>query len=264
VQNEQAYLINIIQPLVDAIEHHKTFTAITSIERLRRFAEIHVFVVWDFMCLLKTLQRKLTCNQLLWLPPADPLGCHLVNTLLAEEESDLTADNRYLSHFALYLEAMEQCGANTENISAFIRGIEQGLSLPQLFNKNLLPNPVKRFIEDTFDVIPKERHAIAAAFAYGREHITGAMFSQILRNLASSGAGSNDSLKGFIYYFQRHIDLDGGKHSAQSKMLVANLCGTDEKKWEDVVDTAVFSLKSRLQLLDAIYLYMTYPMHTSL
>ena len=83
------------------------------------------------------------------------------------------------------------------------------------------------------------------------------MFTTIFTTPGAINHGANYSLNAFIYYFQRHIDLDGGAHSAQSKTLMGNLCGTDEKKWQDAVDTAIFSLKSRLQLLDGIYLYMT-------
>jgi hypothetical protein len=38
--------------------------------------------------------------------------------------------------------------------------------------------------------------------------------------------------------------------------LLITLCGENEAKWEDATDAAVFSLKSQLQLLDAIYAYM--------
>jgi len=64
------------------------------------------------------------------------------------------------------------------------------------------------------------------------------------------------SVDQFIYYFQRHIELDGDKHSTQSKTLVANLCGADAKKWQEATDAAIFSLKSRLRLLDGIAAYI--------
>src|SRR5262249_25275144 len=105
-----AQLERTIEPISYAITGHPALQSIHAMAHLALFSEIHVFCVWDFMALLKALQRKLTHTQILWLPPRNHLGCHLVNTLLAEEESDHTADGRYLSHFELYLEAMEQCG----------------------------------------------------------------------------------------------------------------------------------------------------------
>ena len=119
-QEFSTQLEHAIQPISNAITRHPTLRSIHAMAHLARFAEIHVFAVWDFMSLLKALQRKLTHTQILWQPPKDHLGCHLVNTLLAEEESDHAADGRYLSHFELYLEAMTQCGADTSGITAFM------------------------------------------------------------------------------------------------------------------------------------------------
>ena len=116
-------LMQAVQPLVTAVNQHSVFTHINSIPRLRRFAEIHVYAVWDFMALLKALQRHLTSTAILWTPPQNHLGCHLVNSLLAEEESDTVFDGRYQSHFELYLQAMHECGANTDPINAFIQHI---------------------------------------------------------------------------------------------------------------------------------------------
>ena len=244
-----------IAPLVAAINQHPIFSAIDSIDRLRRFAQIHVYAVWDFMCLLKALQRKLSFTNLLWLPPLDHLGCHLVNTMLAEEESDFIAEKRYLSHFELYLEAMQQCGADIAPISAFINEIKQQLPLDKLLTHPLIPAAARQFMAATFSVIAKQAHHIAASFAFARENITSAMFGAISHSIAHAST-PKQSLDSFRYYFQRHIDLDGGKHSLQSKTLVVNLCGTDEKKWQEATETALFSLESRLQLLEEIYAHL--------
>ncbi len=256
MENKLSTIITITQPLVTAINGHKIYQAINSIERLRRFAEVHVFAVWDFMVLLQSLQRKLTSNSPLWLPPVNHLGCHLVNTLLAEEESDALPDGRYSSHFELYLEAMHHSGTNTQSIQAFIELVKHNPELPQLLAQDYLPIPAKRFLADTFEIIDKDSHAIATSIAFAREHITSKMFTQILQHLVSFTPEKKYSLQPFIYYFQRHIDLDGGKHSEQSKILVAHLCGTDAAKWDEAIEIAIFSLKSRLQLLDGIYAYM--------
>jgi len=50
---------------------HPIYEAINSPQRLRVFMQAHVFAVWDFMSLLKALQRRLTCIELPWMPPAD-------------------------------------------------------------------------------------------------------------------------------------------------------------------------------------------------
>ncbi len=241
-----------IQPLVDAIAHHKLFRAITSIARLRRFTEIHVYAVWDFICLLKALQRKLTSQHLFWSPPINPLGCYLVNSLVAEEESDCIEHNHYLSHFELYLQAMQQCGADIRGIRQFIANIHPEQSLASLLVSNNLPKPAQGFIQDTFEIIEKESHVIAASLAFAREQITSTMFTQLL-NTFEPPEDSSYSLQLFRLYLQRHIELDSGQHSQQSQRLVATLCGSDKCKWDEVLEAAWFSLNSRLQLLDGIY-----------
>ena len=67
--------------------------AITSIADMRLFMEHHVFAVWDFMLLLKTLQQHLAPSGVPWVPPTHPEIAGLVNSLVAEEECDLLPEN---------------------------------------------------------------------------------------------------------------------------------------------------------------------------
>ncbi len=242
-------ILQVIQPLVIEIHQHSLFAAVNSIQRLRRFAEIHVFVVWDFICLLKALQRQLSSTELLWTPPQNHIGCYLINTLLTEEESD-NIDDRYLSHFELYVQAMQECGADTQPIHHFIAHIRQQANLETALLRSDAPLPAQRFVQDTFNIIKKSNHHIAASLAFAREHITSGMFSALLHHLNPENP---DSLKSFIQYFQRHIELDSHKHSQQSQLLVAELCDQNENKWQEATGAAIFSLQSRLRLLDEIH-----------
>ena len=40
---------------------HPIYAALGDQASLRTFMEHHVFAVWDFMCIVKSLQRDLTC-----------------------------------------------------------------------------------------------------------------------------------------------------------------------------------------------------------
>ena len=94
--------------------------SIHTLNHLRIFMEHHVFAVWDFMCLLKELHRRIVCTQAPWFPPKDAYCAHLISRILVEEEGDLTEDQQhYLSHFELYLTAMKKIGANVRRYKPF-------------------------------------------------------------------------------------------------------------------------------------------------
>lgn len=57
-----------IEPLRQAIIKHKVYSVIQNIEVLHVFMKYHVYAVWDFMSLLKSLQQNLTCTSLPWVP----------------------------------------------------------------------------------------------------------------------------------------------------------------------------------------------------
>ncbi len=103
---------------------HRIYHMVDDQAELRAFMHSHVFAVWDFQCLMKALQRELTCVTVPWLPTVDPAARRMINEIVLDEESDITADGRPLSHFEMYLEAMHDCGANTIPIERFLKELK--------------------------------------------------------------------------------------------------------------------------------------------
>src|ERR1700716_1107809 len=101
-----------LAPLRASLSNHPVYGQIDGPAALRLFMEHHVFAVWDFMSLLKALQRHLCCNDVPWLPPADHRGARLVNEIVRAEESDEDGRGGFTSHFGLYVRAMAGCGAD--------------------------------------------------------------------------------------------------------------------------------------------------------
>jgi len=54
------------------IMQHPLYDQVADENLLCRFMEFHVFSVWDFLFLIKSLQIKLTCISIPWVPSEDP------------------------------------------------------------------------------------------------------------------------------------------------------------------------------------------------
>jgi hypothetical protein len=240
-----------IKPQKELLLKHSLYNNVKTIADLNCFLENHVYAVWDFMSLLKALQAKLTCTTTPWFATENPETRYLINEIVLAEESDLTIDGRRQSHYEMYVEAMESCGADTTGITHFLSEVN---SLRNIFvaikKSNLHPN-IKAFLDFTFKVIDEGKsHEIAAAFTFGREDLIPSMFTVILRNFQVNFPETD--LSKLIYYFERHIELDADEHGPMAMKMITELCGTDKQKWMEVEEISVLALEKRIGLWDAI------------
>tara|TARA_B110000467_G_scaffold144024_1_gene146486 strand:+ start:12 stop:755 length:744 start_codon:yes stop_codon:yes gene_type:complete len=224
------------------IVEHPLYKSLNSLKHIGVMMEYHAYAVWDFMSLLKAMQDQLTCTTAPWKPIGDNKIRRLVNSIVLEEESDLDEQGNPSSHFEMYLGAMEECGASTEKIKDFVNSIDD--KLVSSGNQD-----IDSFLQTTFSIIDtNEIHKIAAAFTFGREDLIPDMFTAIVEDL-----NSENTLSKFIYYLERHIELDGGEHGPLAFQLISDLCGQDDKKWREVEETAIVCLIAREKLWDAIF-----------
>lgn len=96
-----------IEPLRQQIINHKVYSLIEDVEDLKIFMQFHIYAVWDFMSLLKSLQNNLTCTTVPWFPVGDANTRHLINEIVVGEEADIDLNGLRKSHFELYLDAMK-------------------------------------------------------------------------------------------------------------------------------------------------------------
>jgi len=242
-----------VQPHIDAIARHPVFHRLTSITALRVFMEHHVYAVWDFMSLLKALQRAVTCIEIPWVPCGDPAARRFINEIVLDEESDKVSLDGDLpaaiSHFELYLKAMERVGAETRGIHEFLMRVRAGELIGVALTEAPVPEPARQFVLTTMEVVGTNRvHAIAAAFTFGREQAIPAMFLQIVEALDDA----DDRTATLITYLKRHIDMDGDDHGPLSLRLLAGLCGDDRGHWDESTGAAIAALQARKRLWDGV------------
>jgi hypothetical protein len=245
-----------IQEYKNQLLTHSLYEKVKTIEDLHCFLENHIYAVWDFMSLLKALQNKLTCITTPWLPVGNPQVRYLINEIVVAEETDLAMDGTRQSHFEMYLDAMQQCGATTNVVSEFLENVKNTQNIfVSIKQSNLHPN-VKAFLDFTFRVIEEGKaHKIAAAFTFGREDLIPSMFTEILKNFQSNFPETD--LSKLIYYFERHIELDADEHGPMAMQMISELCGSSETKWSEVEEVSVEALQKRIGLWDAIEEQMT-------
>lgn len=230
---------------------HPLYANVRTIEDFRIFMEQHIFAVWDFMSLLKSLQRNLTCVELPWKPNGNPITRRFINEIVLGEESDVDADGTVASHFEMYIAAMEQIGAKTDTIHTLLADLEKGVSIQDAIFELPINDETKSFLNYTFACIQTGKvHEIAAVFTFGREDLIPDMFIEILRDMRASGQANVSKL---LYYLERHIEVDGDDHGPISLKMMEELCGNDEQKWNEALSAAKIAMEKRIALWNGIH-----------
>ena len=236
----------------DQLIKHPIYGNIDSINSLKQFMESHVYAVWDFMSLVKKLQMDLTTTTLPWQPPENNAAARLINEIVWGEETDLDKDGKSVSHFEMYLNAMRQINANTQRIEKLLDRLREGNDIFDTIDGAGLPEYVANFLNFTFRIIEEGKtHKIAAVFTFGREDLIPDMFISMIKRMNIENERKFDQI---IYYFERHIEVDGDSHGPMALDMIKNLCGSDPLKWEEAISASRSALQKRISLWDGINL----------
>lgn len=232
--------MNILEEKKSLLTAHPVYKSFTCLENIRHFMEYHVFAVWDFMSLLKSLQGKLTCVTIPWKPSPYPTEVvRLINQIVLGEESDVDRDGNPVSHFELYLKAMDEIGASTVLIREFLK----------TDNFDLIPSGARGFVRENIE-LSKNGHVVevAASFFYGREKLIPEMFDSIVKTLIRE----NIKAPTFLYYLERHIEVDSEEHGPLALKALSHLCNGNEKLESMAHSTGVQALDRRTALWDKV------------
>jgi hypothetical protein len=240
-----------IEPLRQQIINHPVYAAIQDLEDLKIFMKYHVYAVWDFMSLLKTLQNNLTCTRVPWFPVGQAETRYLINEIVAGEEADVDQFGTRKSHFELYLDAMVQSGADTNPILNFVNHLKGNGNLESALHDSKTPTAAREFINYTFEVIGSQKDYLQAAiFTFGREDLIPGMFMSMINKIDENFPG-NISI--FKYYIERHIEVDGDHHSHHALQMTSNLCTDQPLYWQQATQATLQSLTQRIKLWDGVY-----------
>lgn len=240
----------VLDGLRQQLATHRLYGRLTTTRNVAIFMKHHVWAVWDFMSLVKALQRSLTCVDLPWRPVGNAEIRYLINDIVAGEESDLDRHGRRTSHFEMYLAAMRGIGATTGRIGRFIELISNGVPVARALEEADAPPASADFVRQTFGVIERGKaHEIASLFTYGREDVIPTMFLGILDRLETPAGVDPADLR---YYLQRHVEVDGDHHGPMARRMVGILTDGDPIRTREAVEAARRSLLARVSLWNAI------------
>lgn len=241
-----------ITPLQEQLNAHPIYAAVRDQRDLQIFMRHHVFSVWDYMSLIKYLQRTIAPVQVPWMPTGDPSLRYFINQIVLEEESDKVpgpaGEPWYGSHFELYCQAMDEIGADATLPTRFLQRVaEEGVDAA--LYSDLVPLPARYFTETTFCFIREDKpHLVAAALAVGRERLIPGMFRRFLEHMR---LGPNEA-PAFHYYLERHVHLDEDFHAPLSLRLLASLCGDDGRRIEEAETAAEEAICARIRFWDGV------------
>jgi len=284
-----AMLCRRVEPFQSQLATHGVYKRVQSLTGLRTFMSQHVFAVWDFMTLVKSLQRTLTCVETPWLPPEQPLAARLVNEIVLGEESDGPFDGEYLSHYTLYLRSMGEIGADPKPMLQLEEALRIGVGIEQALAALPVPEPTRRFVLSTIRAAQGQTHEVAASLLLAREDLIPVMFDRVLREMDKDSAledrlargvrnlgdklptGIRARLSGatkrwgdepserkrdprfnFRTYLRRHVQLDGEEHGPMGRQMLELLCGDDQTRWQQATNAARAALEARIALWDGV------------
>lgn len=248
-----AFDLAAIAPSRERLNQHPVYGALRTLDDVRTFMRHHVYSVWDFMSVVKYLQRAIAPAAFPWAPRSHGSVRRFINEIVLEEESDEglpepNGQTTYCSHFELYCRAMAEIGADQSGVLAFVelastRGIRAAL------DSGLAPEPARAFVHTTFEFIASDKpHVVAAAFALGREHVIPGMFRSILAQMRIAPAQA----PAFHYYLERHIHLDEDFHGPLSLLMLNELCAGDATRLAEAQAAAVQAIEARISFWNGV------------
>lgn len=221
------------------LQNHSLYKKLDHQEAIKIFSETHIYAVWDFMSLLKSLQNKITSTNVPWTQSIYSSDLvRFINEIVLGEESDINFDGQAMSHFEMYKLGMKEVGGSVQGINEFLQSLDFAL----------LTKAQREFVQFNLDIALNAPAAVCASvFFFGREKLIPGMFEGMLQTLGQT----KDQNPQYIYYFQRHIEVDGDEHGPMAMKCLTQLIKNADKGMElQCLEASTQSLELRIALWD--------------
>lgn len=239
-----------IAPWREKLLGHVVYRRLTSKRAIQVFMEHHCYCVMDFMCLLKSLQQRLTVVAVPWFPPVSADAARFINEIVLGEESDIAPGGGFISHYELYVRAMREAGADADRVEHLVELVRNYMHYRRALQKAKVPVAAAAFVTDSVSIcLTGKNHEVAAYFLFGRENLIPDMFRKIVEGLQASG---EPGLDGLLYYLDRHIVIDEGEHGPAAQRMLEHLVADEPRRWAEAHRAAQRAVQRRLALWDAI------------
>jgi hypothetical protein len=224
------------------LDNHKLYERVNDEQALRLFVEHHVICVWSYNFLLREIHQELVGMIHPLNSQSQKEAIRLVSEMVLEEEVEEQQDGSLLSHFEIYLEAMQDLGANIGPIVSFFDLQDSGQNWQTALKHARFP-AVSRYARKMSRFAQAPLHEKAAALFYEGEPFIPDSFLLRLGQM-----GNTVKIGRLLDYFERHIEGLKRPGFSASGRLVEILCNNDEQMSMEAERAAEEAMKNRVEL----------------
>ena len=224
------------------LETHRIYDRLHDEASLRLFVEHHVICVWIYNYLMRDLYQEIANHIQPMSSQVQKEAIRLISELVLEEEVDEQNDGTLISHMEIYLEAMQDLGADVGPIMSFFDLLESGKDWVEAARQAHFPIESQLYFEKINVFFESPVHERAALLFYEGEPYVPDSFLNKLNVLSQTAKTAR-----LLEYFEKHIE--GLKRPGFSAIgrLVELFCGDDEDLNAAAEARAEEAMKIRLE-----------------
>ncbi len=216
--SESQKLTALIKAKIQKLSHHEIYSELTSSARIKCFVSYHIFAVWDFIKLLKSLQNKISIALREQFKECPSEMNRLIDEIVFAEKSDLYPYGQPNKDFDLYLRALAEIEVDPDCLWSFLESKD---------NLHLLKPEIKELVESNLRIARLgTMEEIAATFFFGREKLTSQLFTSIIKVLKQEGK----ECPILICYTERLTQENSHKSEILALKLLDYLCKDEAEK----------------------------------